>query len=160
MSRLASMMVLVVCTGNTCRSPMAETLLRKHLADRLGCAIDALEDHGVIVRSAGIAASLGGRATEEAVQVMKDQDLNLEDHESQPVTEQLLRHADLVLTMTRAHRDAIVARWPAAAARTRLVRQDEGDISDPIGGSLDVYRHCAEQIDSELQPLAKDMDIM
>ncbi len=158
--RLANLMVLLVCTGNTCRSPMAETLMRKHFADRLGCNIDELEDHGVTVLSAGIAATLGGRPSPEAVEVMKDRGLSLEDHESQPVTEQLLRHADLIVTMTRSHRDAIVGHWPAAATRTRLIRSDQGDISDPIGRSVDVYRQCAEQIDAELQALVRDVEIM
>ncbi len=158
--RLASLMVLLVCTGNTCRSPMAETLMRKHFADRLGCEVDELEDHGVIVLSAGIAAMPGGRPSPEAVEVMKDRGLCLEDHESQPVTEQLLRHADLIVTMTRAHRDAIVGHWPAASARTRLVRQDQSDVIDPIGGTLEVYRRCAEQINSELEVLVRDLEIM
>ncbi len=158
--RLASLMVLLVCTGNTCRSPMAEVLMRKHFADRLGCKIDELEDHGVIVMSAGIAAMPGGRPSPEAVQVMKDIGLSLKDHESQPLTEQLLRHADLIITMTRAHRNAIVAHWPDAASRTHLVRHDEGDVTDPIGGSIDIYRSCAEQINTEMQAYVGKLDIM
>ncbi len=158
--RLASLMVLLVCTGNTCRSPMAEVLMRKHFADRLGCKIDSLEDQGVLVMSAGIAAMPGGRPSPEAVTVINDMGLSLKDHESQPLTEQLLRHADLIITMTRAHRNAIVAHWPDAASRTHLVRQDEGDVTDPIGGSIDIYRSCAEQINSEMQAYVSKLDIM
>ena len=148
--RLASLMVLLVCTGNTCRSPMAEAMARKLLAERLGCQVDALDDRGVIVMSAGLAATAGGRPTPEAVQVMHDMGLGLSDHASQPLTEQLVRHADLILVMTAAHRGAIIANWPDAALRTELLRRDGGDISDPIGGTLEVYRQCAEQMKSEL----------
>ena len=64
LQRLSSLMVLFVCTGNTCRSPMAEMLCRDMLAKRLKCKIDELEDRGVLVMSAGIAAMLGGRASQ------------------------------------------------------------------------------------------------
>src|SRR5262249_15890152 len=86
--RLSSYLLLLVCTGNTCRSPMAEVMARKMIADRLGCTIDKLEDHGVIVMSAGLAAMLGGRPSPEAVTVMADMGLDLSTHESQPLTSQ------------------------------------------------------------------------
>jgi protein-tyrosine phosphatase len=82
---------------------------------------------------------------------MKELGLTLDDHESQPLTEQLVRHADAILTMTAAHRHAIVSHWPEASARTQMLRCDEGDVSDPIGGSMQVYRRCALQIEAELQ---------
>src|SRR5208283_4676730 len=69
LKRLASLMILFVCTGNTCRSPMAEAPARKMLARRLACRSEELEDHGVLVMSAGMAAALGGRASPEALQV-------------------------------------------------------------------------------------------
>ena len=118
LQRLSSLMVLFVCTGNTCRSPMAELLCRDMLAKRLGCKIDEFEDRGVVVMSAGIAAMLGGRAAAEAVEAMADCGLDLGGHETQPLTEPLVRHADVILTMTRSHREAIVAQWPSAAERT------------------------------------------
>ena len=71
LKRLSSLIVLFVCTGNTCRSPMAEALARKMLARRLGCPADELEDRGVVVGSAGVAAVMGGHATPEAVRVMR-----------------------------------------------------------------------------------------
>ena len=70
--RLASWMAVLVCTGNTCRSPMAEVLLRKRLADKLGLPVEQLEDRGVVVMSAGISASAGGRAADEAIGVMRE----------------------------------------------------------------------------------------
>lgn len=150
LKRLSGFMVLLVCTGNTCRSPMAEVLLRKKLADKLSCKLDELEDRGVTVASAGIAAMSGGHATPEAVQVMKGKGLDLTQHESQPLSDRLLRYADVVLTMTRSHREAVLAQWPEAAGRVFVLSQDNKDIADPIGGSPEMYRRCADQIDTLL----------
>jgi tRNA threonylcarbamoyl adenosine modification protein (Sua5/YciO/YrdC/YwlC family) len=149
--RLSCTVMLLVCTGNTCRSPMAEVICRDMLAKRLGCSIDELEDHGVIVTSAGIAAMAGGYATPEAVQAASEIGLDLSGHETQPLSETLVRHVDLIYTMTRSHRDAIVAQWPSAADRTWMLSPGGTDICDPIGGDLQQYRCCAAQIRAELK---------
>jgi tRNA threonylcarbamoyl adenosine modification protein (Sua5/YciO/YrdC/YwlC family) len=83
LKRLSSWMAVLVCTGNTCRSPMAEALLRKRLADKLRCAASELEDRGAIVVSAGTSATPGGRAAEEAIAIMHERGLDLTAHESQ-----------------------------------------------------------------------------
>jgi len=157
--RLSSLLVLLVCTGNTCRSPMAEMICRQLLAKRLKCKIEELEDRGVMVMSAGIAAMLGGRASVEAVEVMAEMGLDLAGHETQPLTEPLVRHADAIFTMTRAHRDALLAQWPSAAERTRLLSPKGADISDPIGASVDRYRQCAVEIRNELKHRIKELQI-
>jgi protein-tyrosine phosphatase len=157
--RLSSLMLLFVCTGNTCRSPMAEALTRQKLARRLGCKIEELEDRGVMVMSAGVAAIMGGRASPESIQVMADMGLSLADHETQPLTEPLVRHADLIYTMSGSHREAIVAQWPAAAERTRLLSTNGADICDPIGGPLERYQRCAAQIQSELESRLSELEL-
>ncbi len=149
--RLSSLMVLFVCTGNTCRSPMAELLCRNMLAQRLKCRVDELEDRGVLVMSAGIAAMFGGRASREAVQVLGDMGLDLGGHETQPLTEPLVRHADVIYTMTRSHRDAIVAQWPSAAERTHLLSAEGVEICDPIGAPVERYQRCVAEIQTELE---------
>jgi protein-tyrosine phosphatase len=148
--RLSSFMILLVCTGNTCRSPMAEALARKMIADRLGCSVNDVADRGVIVMSAGISAMMGSRPSPEAVKVLAEQGLDLTEHESQPLTAQLVRQADVIWTMTRAHRHAIVAEFPEAAARTSVLCRSGGDVADPIGGPVEMYQLCADQIRAEL----------
>jgi protein-tyrosine phosphatase len=155
--RLSSLMILFVCTGNTCRSPMAEVICRKMIADRLGCPLNELGDHGVIVMSAGISAMMGARPSPEAVNVVAKDGLHLADHESQPLTTQLVRHADLIWTMTRAHRHAIVGQWPEASSRT-MVLGGEVDVADPIGGPVEYYERCAEQIKVELTKRVGQLD--
>jgi protein-tyrosine phosphatase len=144
--RLAGMMVLFVCTGNTCRSPMAEGLFRSMAAKRLGCAPEALEEHGWTVMSAGVAAMTGGRASEAAASVMSQMGIDIHSHAAQPVTEALIRYADHVFTMTASHRQALVMQWPEAADRTTTLCLDGSDVSDPIGGPVEQYQRCAEQI--------------
>jgi protein-tyrosine phosphatase len=157
--RLAGLMVLFVCAGNTCRSPMAEVLFRKMAADRIGCQLGELEDRGVTVVSAGLSAMAGGRAAPEACRVMSDRGLDLSMHETQPLTEPLVRHADAIYTMTRVQRQTIVAQWPQAAERCRMLSASGMDISDPIGGPVERYQRCAEQIQSELKARLDELEL-
>jgi L-threonylcarbamoyladenylate synthase len=151
LGRLASEVFLFVCTGNTCRSPMAEAIFRRMLAERLHCSDDDLVDHGYIVASAGIAAPVGAPASREAVELLADAGIELRNHESQPLTERLLNQADHVFTLTRGHRQAILAERPDLAGRIELLAGAEGDISDPIGAGREVYEACKDEIQRHLR---------
>lgn len=151
LQRLSSFMILIVCTGNTCRSPMAEVMMQQQIADRLGVAPNQLEDRGIMVVSAGIAAMSGGRPSAESVHAMRARGLDLAGHESQPLTERLVKFADVILTMTAGHREAVLAQWPEARDRTHLLCRGGADVSDPIGGPQVVYDQCATQIEAELK---------
>jgi protein-tyrosine phosphatase len=148
--RLSSLMVLFVCTGNTCRSPMAETLFRELVAERFGCRADEIERHGVVVASAGIAAWGGGKASTGALEAMRERGADLSGHESQPLTENLARQADVIWTMTASHRANILAQFPEAGGRVAMLSPDRHDVIDPIGGTLATYRKCADQIREHL----------
>jgi protein-tyrosine phosphatase len=89
---------------------------------------------------------------------MRERGLDISRHESQPLTEKLIRHADVILTLTSAHRQSIVRRWPEAASRALTLRTDEGDVDDPIGGPPEVYRQCAVQIEEALRRRIQQME--
>ena len=145
--KLTAKIILFVCTGNTCRSPMAEVICEKLLADRLRCTPDDLENRGFLILSAGVAASSNGCASPMAKEVVSNYGLCLEDHQSQPLTETLIRFADQIFVLARNHREAILSFWPNVDMRLQVLRADGGDISDPIGGNYDVYQQCAKEIE-------------
>ena len=149
MNQFVKPVIALVCTGNTCRSPMAEALLREHVAKRFG------SEDAVRVVSAGVAAANGMGASPQAIEVMGSRGLDLTGHSSRPLDDSVIRVADLVLTMTDGHRATILAAWPDMHDRVFPICGDGGEITDPVGMPVEVYERCAEQIDEEL---AKWMD--
>lgn len=145
-ARLARRIVFV-CTGNTCRSPLAEAICKRRLADRLGCAVDELPARGYVVTSAGLAAAAGMPAAAEAVAVVRARGGDLERHRSQPLTPELARQADHLLVMTVGHARALAAAWPEEAARAELLSPAGEDVADPIGAPLEVYEACARELE-------------
>jgi protein-tyrosine phosphatase len=150
LEKFAARLVLFVCTGNTCRSPLAEGLAKKMLADRLGCTPDDLPRRGLWMLSAGVSAYGDSPAAEESVAVAAEFGVDLREHQSRPVNQQLLAAADDVITMTRGHAQALASRFPGVGPLPRLLCYDT-DLEDPIGSGLDVYRTCAQTIATHLE---------
>lgn len=143
------MKVLLVCTGNTCRSAMAALLMQEMAKERAG-----LPD--LVVQSAGLAALPGEPPSAHAVAVLQEQNLNLSAHRAQPLTGEMLQDADLILTMTEGHRRAILASVPAVGQKLHTVkgyarRPGDSDIQDPFGCALDQYRSCAAELRDALE---------
>lgn len=150
--RLTRRRVLFVCTGNTCRSPMAAGIARKLLADKYNCSIGELKDCGVEVASAGLFAGEGVRASPEAALAAREHGADISRHRSRMLTRDLIRWADMVFCMTDFHVQQ--ARRLAPQDADKIRRLDErADVSDPIGGGGGIYRKVAQRIERVLRNL-------
>ena len=142
---------------------MGEALLKKQVASHLGCSIGELESRGVTIVSAGIAAAPGSPPSSQSVEVMSRMGLDISGCRSQPVTDSLIRSADVILTLTAHHKRAIDSRWPDAVSRTHTIRLDGQDISDPIGMPVKVYQDCAKQMEEQIagwvEKIAPQIDV-
>lgn len=141
------MNILFICTGNTCRSPMAEGLFKKILQEQ--------KKENIHVSSAGIAAPGSAPASQNAITVMKEQDVDLQQHRSRQLTAGMLADADRVYVMTDQQQQILQALYPQFAKKIRLL--SDTPISDPFGQDVQAYRTCAEQIRQALINIAEDL---
>jgi protein-tyrosine phosphatase len=153
--RFVRQKILFVCTGNTCRSPIAAGLARKLLAERLGCDAADLHKADVEVLSAGAFASGGGKASPEAVIAAKRFGADISRHRSGRLTAELIQDADVIFCMTDSHVAEVRRLVLSAAAKTRRL-EESGNIADPIGGGPDVYRTVADRIHRALRARMKE----
>jgi L-threonylcarbamoyladenylate synthase len=156
-ARMATSRILFVCTGNTCRSPMAERLARRLLAERFGCPEADLPGRGIVVESAGTAGG-GGAATPPAVEAMQARGIDLSDHVSRALTAEMVQAADHVFAMTRGHVQAIVGLSPADEGKVKLIRPDD-EVPDPFGGSLEEYETCALALEEALRVRLNEVEL-
>lgn len=145
------MNILFVCTGNTCRSPMAAAIMDK---------IAVENELDVFIESAGIFAGEGDSASDNAIEALKRYNIDLSGHRTQPVTEDLLKQSDLILTMTEGHKKLIE---PLASGKVFTLLEyagSDGDISDPFGGDLEEYGETAKEIYDALVDIAEKLPII
>jgi L-threonylcarbamoyladenylate synthase len=142
--------ILFVCSGNTCRSPMAEALARQIAADRLKVSQEELTDKGYVIASAGVIAASGGRATAPAVAAIEQLGGDLTKHRSRPLSPELIHQTDAIFVMGENHRRAVMAMAPNAAARVHLL-DPTGDIDDPIGGDVALYLSLARRLNTLIE---------
>ncbi|MDY3971953.1 MAG: low molecular weight protein arginine phosphatase [Clostridia bacterium] len=140
------MNILFVCTGNTCRSAMAAAIMDK---------IAVENDLDVFIESAGIFAEDGAGASENAIKALAKYGIDLTNHRTQPVTEDLIKQCDLILTMTQAHKQILE---PMAKGKVYTLMEyvgSQGDVQDPYGGDLEEYEECAQEIYDALVDVAE-----
>src|ERR1051325_3376508 len=140
--------ILFVCTGNVCRSPMPQ----KGRSD-------------LQVMSAGVGAIEGQPPSAYAVHALRELGIDISQQRSRMLTAELVNQADYIFGMTHGHVDAVNLLYPQAVEKTFLLREFddtldvfEKDISDPIGGSLEVYLECRDQIEQGIASILKFID--
>ncbi|MDD3853256.1 MAG: low molecular weight protein arginine phosphatase [Syntrophomonadaceae bacterium] len=135
--------VLFVCTGNTCRSPMAKALLEKLIKQK--SKQDFYE-----VDSAGLFAVDGLSASSEAIAVLRYENYDLGFHQSKSINEQIINWADIIITMTEAHYEQLLGLYPAAKNRvfsfSELADLPESDVTDPYGQGQEAYQITLQQL--------------
>jgi L-threonylcarbamoyladenylate synthase len=147
---LATIQFLFVCTGNTCRSPMAEGIFRKYLAEKVECKVDDLDKIGYKVVSAGVLDMAGAPASAGAIAACAAKEIDIRAHKSTKLSRQLIEESDFIFAMEQAHRETVCGLSPDALNKCTLLAQDH-DIPDPIGQPQELFNNCAEMIEEAIK---------
>lgn len=147
--------LVFICSGNTCRSPMAKGLFIKHLKERNPELEGKIE-----VVTAGTHPNSGEMASPGARTAMEEIGVDISDHKAQPVTERLLSEADWIMTMTRGHRDylkQVLGENNRIFTLYGFLGQDK-DVLDPYGGDVDTYRVCRDELQQMVEMLMEKLE--
>ena len=144
--KMLTVNILFVCTGNTCRSPMAAGFAKKALAEKLGCDIDQLGQMGYKVSSAGISAANGIGATDYAIKGCDSKDVDISNHKSRNITAEMIKEADYIFAMSEGQKSDIIQLSPDGRQKCMLLDENK-NINDPIGGDFETYKVCGQIIE-------------
>jgi len=155
---LSQVNFLFVCTGNTCRSPMAEGIFKKYLAEKLRCKVDDLERMGYKISSAGIMGTAGYPASAEAIEVCATMGIDIGAHRNQGLSKELVEESDFIFAMERTHQANVIVLEPDAESRCLLLAGNK-EIPDPIGRQQKFYENCAKLIEKAVQKRISELEI-
>ena len=147
----ATAMVTFVCTGNTCRSPMAEALARHLTAEHLNIPVDQLLAHGLCFVSAGTSTLTGMSASTGSLEVTAELGLDLSGHRTMSVTPELVRESDLVFCLAKSHLHDVLEVLPEAHDKTFLLGPAQQNVADPVGGAIERYREVRDEIAKHIE---------
>ena len=146
----AQRLFLFVCSGNTCRSPMAAAIANAEIAVRMGIPFKALETVNVRALSAGVSARVGAPITPQAAEVLQSLSVPVQPHAARNLTPELAAEAEMIFCMTSAVRKAVIEILPSVEGKTYCL-SNEADVDDPIGKGMAAYVSCARQIQRLVQ---------
>jgi len=150
LERLSQIKFLFVCTGNTCRSPMAVGMFRKYFAEKLRCDVDHLDKMGYKVSSAGIIDVAEYPASEEAIAACAAKVIDIKAHKSRKLSSELVEESDFIFVMEQVHQKKVIAISPEAASKCVLLVENQ-EIPDPIGQPQESFNNCAELIEKAVR---------
>ena len=155
---MSTVKFLFVCTGNTCRSPMAEGIFRKYLAEKLHCKVDQLEQVGYKVGSGGVMDTSGFPASAGSLAACAAKGIDLTAHRNKGLSKELIEESDFIFAMEPIHQERIIALSDEAVDKCFLLAGGKG-IADPIGRPQELYNNCADMIEAAVKKRISELVI-